>query len=233
MFDVNVQGTLNVVRAAAEAGVRRVVYASTSGIVAVSRDGAAPPPSDASPYAREVTAGWPYYVSKLQAEEEARSLARQLGVDLVCMRPTLLLGPGDWRLSSCRSVYDLLHRRVPFLPGGGLTFVDVRDAAGAFAAAMQAADLPPDSTFLLGSGSNLTMQRYFAMVEAASSVPAPWLPMPGAAAVLGARLISLGLGLLGKYDPTFDPVYVQVSETAALAYCQRRWAGVLLCGAKA
>lgn len=88
------------------------MYASTSGTVACTRDGSQLPATDASPYAREATERWPYYASKIQAEEAALAAAARLGVELVCMRPTLLLGPGDARLSSCRSVYDLLLRKV-------------------------------------------------------------------------------------------------------------------------
>lgn len=58
----------------------------------------------------------------------------------------------------------------------------------------------------------MTMDEYFKMVEAASGVPAPWVPMPGWAAVLGARAINVTLGLFGKHDPTFDPVYVQMGQ---------------------
>ena len=50
---------------------------------------------DESPYAREVTAGWPYYRAKIEAEEWARQFANETGLDVICMRPTLLLGPGE------------------------------------------------------------------------------------------------------------------------------------------
>ncbi|CAI7832945.1 unnamed protein product, partial [Closterium sp. NIES-53] len=52
---------------------------------------------------------------------------------------TLHPPPGDYRLSSCRTVLDIMERRIPFVPHGGLSFVDVRDVASAFIAAMQSA----------------------------------------------------------------------------------------------
>lgn len=176
--DLNVQGTLNCLRACAGAGVQRVVYASTSGVCAVRRSPAkATALGDSAPYADDAVRGWPYYESKvrfhlqspskvgtahhqgkrwlagvrvlsvvtpsdprapqIEAERASAALAAELGLDLVCMRPTLLLGPGDRRLSSCRLVADLLRGRVPLCPSGGLSFVDVRDVADAFAVAMQ------------------------------------------------------------------------------------------------
>ena len=50
-------------------------------------------------------------------------------LEVACVRPSLLLGPGDWRLASCRSVLDLIEGKVPFVPPGGISFVDARDAA--------------------------------------------------------------------------------------------------------
>lgn len=71
------------------------------------------------------------------------------------MRPTLLLGPGDRRLSSCRLVADLLRGRVPLCPSGGLSFVDVRDAADAFFSAMAVDE--PRGSYLLGA-VNMTLR---------------------------------------------------------------------------
>lgn len=73
--------------------LRRVVYASTSGTVAVSADSSFVA-TDESPYAEDVTRGWPYYSTKVEAEKRARQWAQDEGLELICMRPTLLLGPG-------------------------------------------------------------------------------------------------------------------------------------------
>lgn len=77
----HVDGTRNVLEAA-ERSRARVVYASTSGTVAVSTDPMSRPGDDA-PYAEAVTAPWPYYRSKIEAERAARRLAEEKGVELV------------------------------------------------------------------------------------------------------------------------------------------------------
>lgn len=208
MLDVNVGGTVRVVRAAAAAGATRVVYASTSGAVAVSRDSSFMGGED-SAYAREVTAGWPYYRTKIAAEEGARAAAARDGVQLVCMRPTLLLGPGDRRLSSCRSVLDLLRRKVPFVPPGGFSMVDVRDVAAAFLAAMKRGR--PGEAYLLGA-KNMTVAEYFARVEKLSGVAAPRLRVPAPLATALASAATSALGAFGAWDPSLDPVVVEMSQ---------------------
>ena len=59
------------------------------------------------------------------------------GLRLVIMNPSLLLGPGDERLSSTKVVLDFLARKIGAVPTGGLSFVDARDAATAFQVAMK------------------------------------------------------------------------------------------------
>src|SRR5690606_29371132 len=67
MYRVHVDGTKITLAALKEAGVRRVVLASTSGIIAVSSDpDAVASEDDEAPM--DVLARWPYYRSKLYAE---------------------------------------------------------------------------------------------------------------------------------------------------------------------
>lgn len=245
IVNTNVDGTLRVLEVAAQRSIR-VVYASTSGTVAVSSD-----PSfiarDDSPYAEAITANWPYYSSKIEAEKRALQIAREKGVELVrwqphtqrvhmyvhryrfypsfctmstyvtalynvqiCMRPSLLLGPGDKRLSSTRSVHDMMKGKIPILPCGGLSFVDVRDAADAFAAAMHKGQ--PGRTYLLG-GPNWTFERYFQRIEELSGCGAPKLKVPVPVARTFAAVASKALGLIGMWDQSLDPVVVEMSAS--------------------
>lgn len=208
--------------AAASGSVRRVVYASTSGVSGIftgasdrAVDTDAPASDDA--YATALARRWPYYDTKIAAECRARKLADELRVELACLRPSLLLGPGDARLSSCRSVLDLMRRAVPFVPGGGISFVDARDVADA---ALSAADVDLRArnggasysrTYLL-TAKNCSLGEYFGMVEAASGVPAPTLRLPAPLAIAGARAATYALAVLGRRDPSLDPVVVEMAQ---------------------
>lgn len=84
------------------------------------------------------------------------------------MRPSLLLGPGDCRLSSCGTVLRLLQRGVPLVPSGGVSVVDVRDVAAACVVAMHTA-AAAGGTYLLSS-ANMPCGEYFDMVCKAGGV---------------------------------------------------------------
>ena len=60
---------------------------------------------------------WPYYASKYYQEETARRACGD-AVELVIVNPSLLLGPGDDRLSSTRDVLQFLAREIPMSPAG-------------------------------------------------------------------------------------------------------------------
>jgi nucleoside-diphosphate-sugar epimerase len=59
------------------------------------------------------------------------------GLRLVIMNPSLLLGPGDDRLSSTKLILDFMARKIGAVPTGGVSFVDARDAAQTFRVAMK------------------------------------------------------------------------------------------------
>ena len=84
---VNVEGTRNVVEAAARAGVRRLVHLST---MAVHGDRL---PAELTEDAPLIARGDAYGVSKAEGETLARQLGPELGLEVVVLRPTLVYGP--------------------------------------------------------------------------------------------------------------------------------------------
>lgn len=173
LFRVHVEGTKSVLDGCRAAGIGRVVVASTSGVVCVGddpkeiRDERADAPVD-------LIARWPYYRSKLYAEKAALD-RNGPGFEVVCVNPTLLLGPGDERESSTTDVVKFLEGKVPFVPGGGLSFVDARDAAEAFVLAMEKGKA---GERYLVSAANMTIEAFFHRLERISGVRAPRLRAP-------------------------------------------------------
>ena len=184
LYQLHVQCTRTLLEAAGEAGVARVVLASSSGTVGISREEKVHDEGGLDPIA--VVADWPYYLSKLYQEKTALRLGRDLGLGVVVLNPSLLLGPGDARLSSTDVVYKFLERRIPAMPSGGLSFVDVRDAAQAFLTALERGR--PGERYLLG-GANMTFAEFFGRLSRLSGVPAPSMRLPSAVNVAGARLL--------------------------------------------
>jgi dihydroflavonol-4-reductase len=207
MMRVHVQGTRRLLEAAKAAGVKRVVVASSSGTVAVSRT-AEPILDEEAGYATEIVANWPYYLSKIYQEKLALDLGATLGIEIVVVNPSLLLGPGDRRQSSTGDVVRFLKREFPSVPSGGINFVDTRDAADAMVNAMERGR--PGRRYLLG-GPNWTLKEFFGRLERMSKVRAPWLKLPSSVSKAGASLLEHVYKKLDREAP-IDRISVEMGE---------------------
>ena len=206
MYRLHVEGTRLLCEAAREAGVKSVVMASTSGTVAVTETGDVAPDEE-WPTPLDIVSRWPYYASKVYQERVALENFSGKGRRLVIMNPSLLLGPGDERLSSTKVVLDFLARKIPTVPKGGLSFVDARDAARAFRAAMERG--AHGERYLLGA-ANWTFDKFFGRLERITKVPAPFLSLPSRLSLAGAR----GLSALYKHwklAPPVEPAEIEMA----------------------
>ncbi|HEX7625214.1 MAG TPA: NAD-dependent epimerase/dehydratase family protein [Anaeromyxobacteraceae bacterium] len=184
LYQLHVECTRTLLEDARAAGARRFILASSSGTIAISREEKVHTEDDDHPI--HVVARWPYYLSKIFQEKTALRFHHETGLPVVVLNPSLLLGPSDARLSSTDVVFKFLERRIPALPSGGLSFVDVRDAAEAFAAALERGR--PGERHLLG-GANMTFAEFFARLSRLSGVAPPALRLPYGLNVAGARLL--------------------------------------------
>ncbi len=164
---LNVDGSLNMLRLAA-ALKARLIFISTSGTVGcfaqpdVTAD-------EQSPYADALAGRWPYYESKITAERELRKLASKLGVELVIVRPPVMLGPGDHRFRSSGHVLNMMRGHIPLVPRGGMHFADIRDVAAAIA---RITELPQPRGIYHLPGTATTLRGFFHMIgEVTGTVP--------------------------------------------------------------
>jgi dihydroflavonol-4-reductase len=207
MYHLHVEGTRLLCEAAAAAGVKTIVMASTSGTVAVTEDGGVSPDED-WPTPLDIVSRWPYYASKIYQERVALQHFGGKGQRLVLMNPSLLLGPGDERLSSTKVVLDFLSRKIVAVPKGGLSFVDARDAARAFYAAMS--DGRHGERYLLGS-ANWTFREFFGRLERLTKTPAPFLSLPSRLTLAGARAVG-ALYKQWKLAPPVEPEEIEMAD---------------------
>jgi dihydroflavonol-4-reductase len=206
MMRVHVDGTRRVLELGAEAGIKRLVLSSSSGTIAVSEDDAIH--DEESGYATELVAGWPYYSSKIYQEKLALELGGKLGIETIVVSPSLLLGPGDRRLSSTKDVLRFLRKQIPTVPDGGINFVDVRDAAHATIAAMERGR--PGERYLLG-GPNWTFKEFFGRLERVAKVGGPRLRIPNKISAFGASVLEHVYKARGK-EPPVDRMSVEMSH---------------------
>jgi dihydroflavonol-4-reductase len=193
VWDANVTGTDCVLRAAAAAGVRRVVHCSSVDALGLPENDQ---PSDE-------TARWnwdelglenAYARSKYEAQRMVLEAARR-GQDVVVVCPTFMFGAYDPHPSSGALI--LAAARSPFLlalPGGN-NFVDVEDVAdGMIAAAVGGC---PGEVYILGN-ENMTYAEVFARISSVLGRRVPSVPMPYAAARLAGWGGDLSQRLTGK-----------------------------------
>lgn len=206
MMRLHVDGTRRTLERMAAAGVTRMVLASTSGTIGVSRDEAIL--DETAPYAEDIVAGWPYYASKIYQERLAFAHGERHGISVTAVNPSLLLGPGDRRLSSTGDVRKFLRRQIPTIPDGGINFVDARDAALATAAALEAGR--PGERYLLG-GPNWTTKEFFARLGRIAHVSPPRLKLPSSWNKFGAQMVEELYRWRGK-EPPVDRISVEMAE---------------------
>jgi nucleoside-diphosphate-sugar epimerase len=108
---VNVEGTLNLLRAARAANVARFIHVSTINVHGF------PPPRDANADSPLVFTGDRYSISKAEGERAARRFARENNLPLVVIRPACTYGPRSdaWTMQPLRRV----RRGAPVLIGKG------------------------------------------------------------------------------------------------------------------
>lgn len=129
---VNAAGARNLVVAAREAGARRVVHTSTFDVFDAPRGGTVREDRVAD-YEKST----PYERSKQLAERLVLAEAER-GIEVVIVNPAAIVGPGPWAEAGWDGVLrDLLRRRLPVLPPGGVTFTWIDDAAEAHVAALE------------------------------------------------------------------------------------------------
>jgi len=111
-YNVNVQGTRNVVYAAHKGGAQRYVHVSSIAVYGLNVDG----PIDES-HLQRPSRDYFYSQTKAQGEAAAWAYARRSGLPVVTVRPAFVYGPGSMTWS--RGMYELCRRLpVPLFDGG-------------------------------------------------------------------------------------------------------------------
>jgi nucleoside-diphosphate-sugar epimerase len=131
LFQLNIEGTANLVNAAIESGIRDLVHVSS--VSALGRH------DDAKPIDEEKK--WignngqsNYGISKYYSEMEVwRGMGE--GLSPLIVNPSTLLGYGDWNQTSC-GLFKTAYREFPWYMNGSNGFTDVRDTARAIIALM-------------------------------------------------------------------------------------------------
>lgn len=193
----NVAGTANVLAAARQAGVGRVVVVSSPSVYFDFRHRRDIRENEPLP-ARPVNA---YAASKSAAEDLARAAAAA-GQDCVILRPRGIIGPWDQALAP--RLARVARRGFVPLPGGGKARVDVTCMANVVDALLAAASAGPEvagRTYNISNGAPLAVAELVAGALDAMGIAARLRPLPAQAAILAARLLEGLARATGGWEP--------------------------------
>jgi dihydroflavonol-4-reductase len=172
IYTINVEGTLNLLQAALEVGVKKVVYTSSVATIGLPDDGTPGDETMTLPLSKAIGH---YKRSKLLAEQRALALCRQ-GLPLVVVNPSAPIGPWDIKPTPTgKIVLDFLRRHMPAYLDTGLNLIDVRDVASGHLLAAQHGRI--GERYILGN-RNMTLRDILQMLAKVSGLPAPRLRIP-------------------------------------------------------
>ncbi|MCC6367771.1 MAG: NAD-dependent epimerase/dehydratase family protein [Bryobacterales bacterium] len=175
LYQSNVDGTRNILRAAREAGVERLVYTSTVGCIGIPSGGIG---DEAVPVALESMTG-AYKRSKFLAEQTALSFAGE-GFPVVIVNPTAPVGDHDRKPTPTgKIIVDFLRGKMPAYIDTGLNLVDAGDTAKGHLLAAEKGK--PGERYILGC-ENLTLKEILERLGRLAGVPAPRIQVPYAVA---------------------------------------------------
>lgn len=178
MYAANVDGTRNVIGAAAAADCSRIVYTSTVGCIGLPKaiNGVVTPTDEEAPVS-EAQMSNDYKRSKWRAEVVARELAAK-GAPVVIVNPSAPVGPRDVKPTPTgKVIVDFLNRQMPAYLDTGLNWAHVRDVAIGHILAAEKGRV--GERYILGHATgNWTMRETFAVLEELTGVPAPRVRLP-------------------------------------------------------
>ena len=174
MHRTNVDGSRDLLRVAAAAGVERIVYTSSVATLGIVPGGIA---DEDTPSALADKVG-PYKQSKFLAEAEVRRLVREEGVPAVIVNPSTPVGPGDVKPTPTgRMIVEAASGRMPAFVDTGLNIVHVDDVAAGHLLAFDKGVV--GERYILG-GDNLALAEILALIAGIVGRKPPTVRLPRA-----------------------------------------------------
>jgi nucleoside-diphosphate-sugar epimerase len=204
LFKVNIEGTANVVNAALDAGVKKMVHVSSvSAMGRIREDG----PINEHMNWTEETSNSSYGQSKYLGEMQVwRGIGE--GLDAVIVNPVVILGPGDLNSGSSR-IFKTVYDEFPWYATGTSGFVDVRDVVSAMILLMNS-DITAER-FILSAGTR-SFGDMFNMIAKAFGKKPPHKKVTRTLAKIVCRLEAIKSFFTGK-----DPLVTRETALTALA----------------
>jgi dihydroflavonol-4-reductase len=211
MFEININGTGNLINACIESKVRRICHVSS--IAALGRSENGKPIDENSAWIPEEKHSG-YSITKFHSEMEVWRGVEE-GLCAVIVNPSVIIGPGDWK-SGSSAFFGQLSRGLRFYSTGATGFVDVRDVSSAMLL------LTNDENFEKACGNrfvlnaaNMSYRDFFSKIAAAIGVEAPRIPVKKIMLSLGWRLAFLAGKVTGRKPQITQETALSASNRSA------------------
>lgn len=191
--EVNVQGTINIMNEALDAGVNKIVHCSSVAAMGICKDVPANEESECFPH-------HPYGKSKLRAEKEVLGLVHDRNLPAVIVRFSMVYGPGDHRdiLKLTRLVkkgcIPKIGKRPKLTP-----LIHVEDAVDGLMAAMDKGNI--GEIYLVTNAQSEPFDYIIRVIQDALGVSGISISVPEWSALMAASLIEYVYKPFGKTPP--------------------------------
>ena len=214
MYEVNEEGTRNVLTACREAGIHKIVYCSS--VAALGAHGKTP--ADESAQFNLNSTKDHYFISKYRAEQVASEFVRT-GLPVVIVNPSNPIGPRDIAPTPTGAlIINLLQGKFPGYVDGGINLIDVTDCARGIVAAMEKGQA--GQKYILGN-RNVSIKEYFDLiVKVAGRGKSPSLRIPVWMAVFSGLGYQLLARITGK-PPITSASWARVGSRFSWWDCTR------------
>jgi dihydroflavonol-4-reductase len=198
IYRINVEGSVALVRAAMEAGVRRVVYCSSVAVLGIHKHGA--PSDEATPVSLADMIGH-YKRSKFLAEEAVKKLIAEEKAPVVIVNPSTPIGPRDVKPTPTgRLIRDAALGKMPAYVDTGLNVVHVDDVAEGHILAYEKGRV--GERYILG-GDDMSLRDIIVAVAAAAGRKPPKVRLPRRALYPLAVGVEAWARFVSKREPLF------------------------------
>lgn len=205
MYQVNEEGTRNILTACKEAGAQKIVYCSS--VAALGAHGKTP--ADESVTFNLNSTKDHYYISKYRAEQVALSFIRQ-GLPVVIVNPSNPIGPRDIAPTPTGAlIINIIKGKIPGYVDGGINLIDVTDCVRGIVAAMDKGKI--GEKYVLGN-RNVSIKEYFDLiVEVAGRGKSPFMRLPPWVAVFSGYAYEM-LAKITRKPPITSASWVRVGS---------------------
>ena len=207
MNRINVDGTRDLLRLAAECGVERIVYTSSVATLGLNKDGT--PSNEETPCSFTDMIGV-YKRSKFLAEAEVRRLVSEESIPVVTVNPSAPIGPRDIKPTPTgRIVVDAASGKMPAYVDTGLNFVHVEDVADGHLLAYERGKV--GQRYILG-GENYTLLQILTEISDLVGLKPPSIKLPQNVLLPIAYFVESVSRLTGSWEPFVTVDGVRMSK---------------------